>query len=373
MTVRLCDITFSDWVSLPFQYGWSDTFIFHIDALSGIPPFNFRKPLQRMAAHTLGKRSSASIWVQVDSPGEWYIHEVRRSLKGLRLPFAVTHSRHELNHLEFSRPPTLLYSQSQPPPEVVEKSSSVSQEELRCLQALGRMEKGDVDEIASLAGLSKELTKNLLDSLKERKLVVHKIGEQIKRGKRKPAQMDRFPLWHIESKGLSLALRSWGIPKGIDFSARREENQQLIGFEHNRLSRLWLAWLKDAWPQAEIWTGWSEVGIPEISVIPDGLAWGRVQGYETLFWLEVGDGHKSSRMIAEITTKRLERAIELCKRSGVRLVYAQLSMNWVHEAVRWACINLPKEVAVIMADWKGHASLPILEWGKINKPISKKL
>src|SRR5690606_7028800 len=110
--------------------------------------------------------------------------------------------------------------------------------------------------------------------------------------KARPAQMDLFPLWHLRSKGLSLALRSWGIPKGIEFTSRKEENLQQIGYEHRRISRVWSTWLNSAWPQAEIWTGWSEVRIPELSVIPDGLAWGRIQGYETLFWMEVGDDHK---------------------------------------------------------------------------------
>jgi hypothetical protein len=40
--------------------------------------------------------------------------------------------------------------------------------------------------------------------------------------------------------------------------------------------------------------GWSEVRIPKFSVILDGLAWGKILGYETLFCLEVGDGHISS-------------------------------------------------------------------------------
>src|SRR3989304_5281282 len=43
----------------------------------------------------------------------------------------------------------------------------------------------------------------------------------------------------------------------------------------------------------EIWTRWSQLRVQAQYVVPDGLAWGRIQGYETLFWLEVGDGHKS--------------------------------------------------------------------------------
>ena len=83
MTVRIGKMTFSDWVSLPFQDGWSDTFIFRIDPQACIPPFEYAPLLKRMAAHTFSKRSSASLWVQVDAHGEWYAAEVIRSLKSL--------------------------------------------------------------------------------------------------------------------------------------------------------------------------------------------------------------------------------------------------------------------------------------------------
>jgi hypothetical protein len=69
--------------------------------------------------------------------------------------------------------------------------------------------------------------------------------------------------------------------------------------------------------------------LPEIFVFTYGLACGRVQVYETLFWLEVGDEHKSEEGIAEITKIRLASALEFCQRTGVRLVYAQISPKWV--------------------------------------------
>lgn len=364
MTVRIGNVTFSDWVSLPFEDGWSDTFIFRISAHACVPPFYYEEPLRRMASHARSKRSSASIWVQVDGPGEWFAAEVRNSLEGLTLPFAVTRTNTELNYLQFSRPPTLLYSRSQPPPLVENRPQSISSEELLCLQALGRMDKGNVDEIASLTGLSIDDTKDILGSLEEKKLVVYKIGIRFNSNKTMPSEMDPCPLWHLKPKGLSIALRSWGIPRKVDFSSRLEENRRQIGFEHRRISRRWPAWLQAAWPHAEIWTGWSEVRIPEISVIPDGLAWGRIHGYETLFWLEVGDGHKSKDKISDVTTKRLDQALKLCNRTGARLVYAQLSTNWVHKAAMWACVRLPNEVAVVLGDWKKFGELPIVEWGR---------
>ena len=364
MTVCIGKVTFSDWVSLPFQNGWTDTFIFRIDACACIPPFCYEEPLRRMASHTNRKRPGASLWVQVNSPGEWFLLEVRRSLKGLALPYAVTLTRKTPDWLDFSRPPRLFHTPLPRPPVVEESHALVTLKELRCLQALGRMEKGNEAEIASLAGLPVDVTKNLLTHLEERELVVYKTSPKIRRGKSRLSQMDLFPLWHLRSKGLSLALRSWEIPIGIEFTSRKEENLQQIGYEHRHICRVWSAWLKSAWPQAEIWTGWGEVRIPEISVIPDGLAWGRIQGYETLFWLEVGDEHKDRNKITDITTRRLDQARKLCERTGVRLVYVQLSTNWVHEAARWACVDLPEKVAVVMGNQKRFGELPGVEWGR---------
>lgn len=363
MTVRLCDVTFSDWASLPFEDGYTDTFIFRIDARACIPPFEYAPLLRRMVAHTLHKRRTASIWVQVDAPGEWYVAEVRRSLAGLKLPYAVTQGN-KLDYLDFKWQPWLGYEPSKHPPTVEDRDPLVSHDELRCLQALGRMAKGHEQEIASLAGLSDDVITDSLANLREKGLTVHKTSSRIRRDKSKLTQMDLFPLWHIMPKGLGIALRSWGVPKGIEFTSRLEENLPQIGNKHRYISRIWSTWLKCAWSQAEIWTSWSEVRIPEISVIPDGLAWGRIHGYETLFWLEVGDGHKSRDEIIELTKKRLEQAQDLCERTGVRLVYVQLSAEWVNVTARRACVQLPREVAVVMGNQRKFGELPIIEWGK---------
>ena len=103
MTVRVGKVTFSDWVSLSFQDGWTDTFIFRIDSHACLPPFCYEEPLRRMSSHTNRKRPGASLWVQVDAPGEWFMLEVRRSLKGLALPYAVTLIGKTPDWLEFSR------------------------------------------------------------------------------------------------------------------------------------------------------------------------------------------------------------------------------------------------------------------------------
>ena len=87
--------------------------------------------------------------------------------------------------------------------------------------------------------------------------------------------------------------------------------------------------------------------------------------YETLFWLEVGDTHKSEYEIMKTTRKRLIHARRLCQRTGVRLVYTQLSTGWVHDAARWACVDLAGEEAVVMGNLRRFGELPMLEWGKV--------
>jgi hypothetical protein len=365
MTVRLGNVTFTDWVSLQYPNGWTDTFIFRISPQSCVPPFSYEDPLKRMAAHANLKRPGASLWVEVDGPGHWFAAEIRHCLKGMKIPFAVTKARTTPSHLDFSRPVKLFHASSQPPPAVEEKLEEVSLEEQRCLQALGRMVKGDEEEIASMTGIPREVVSTLLACLADKGFAVLKSSPKKGRKFSRPEQMELFPLWHLTPDGLSLALRSWCIPKGIDFTSRLEAHRWQIGTEHRHTSRLWNDWLRAAWPKAEIWAGWNEVQIPGLSVIPDGLAWGRIQGYESLFWLEVGDEHKGRDTITKITAKRLDQAWGLCTRTGVRLVYVQLGVDWVQEAVRWACIQLPNEVAVVMGINGALGKLPTMEWGNV--------
>lgn len=349
MTVRVCDATFSDWVSLQFDDGWTDTFIIRISALACLPPFVYEDPLKRIASYLVRKRRSASIWVQVDSPGEWYPLELRSALEGLRLPYAVTRTGTQLKWVDFDKPPWVDYCPSKRPPVAPEKPHALLPDTVLCLQALVRMKEGEADEIASLTGLPKDRMISLLAGLEADGYIV---------------RSERM-FWQCKRKGKSLALRSWGIPPNFAFKRKEESNQWLIGTPHNHRSRLWPDWLRSAWPQAEIWTGWCEISIPELSALPDALAWGRLQGYETLFWLEVGDTHKSKMDIETTTVTRLQDALKLSRRTGMRLVYTQLSTNWVHEAARWACVNLDADVAVVMGDQRREGKLPVVEWGKI--------
>ena len=113
------------------------------------------------------------------------------------------------------------------PPAIDDGFSHVSIEALKCLQVLGRIRKGNEDEIASLTGFSQKATLDVLYALKKNRLVEYKMGKKIQKDKSKSVEMDSFPLWHPTRNGLSIALRSWGASKQVDFSERTESRQDL--------------------------------------------------------------------------------------------------------------------------------------------------
>ena len=368
MTVRLGDVTFSDWISLECEGGYTDTFIFDIDAFNGLPPFGYHPLLQRLVAEVNRKRPGASLWIRVASPGEWYLMEVKRSMRaGFSIPYVVTSKDKTPDYHSFSFGPRLFSSSPSLPPMVDDEFSHFSREELKCLQVLTRNRKGSAEEIASLAGLPETTTLNVLQGLQKKKKVIFKHGEVLQKGKSKPNKMDPYWMWHPTRKGVSASLRSWGASAGVDFSGVKELNPDKICTTHRNTSRRCLTWLRSAYARAEIWAGWSETHLPGISVYPDFLAWGRIQKYETLFWLEIGDDHKSRKEITEITIKRLGEAQKFCKETGVRLIYIQLSVNWVHETVLWAIRAIPPDVSVLLANRHRFGELPTVEWGKINR------
>src|SRR5215207_7588616 len=110
MTVRIGKVTFDDWVSLPLGNHFTDTFIFRISAYACIPPFAYAPLLERMVAHVRQKRSCASLWVQVETPGDWFVLEVRHSLRGLKIPYVVSRGGDTVEYADFSYRPTLMPS-----------------------------------------------------------------------------------------------------------------------------------------------------------------------------------------------------------------------------------------------------------------------
>ena len=126
-------------------------------------------------------------------------------------------------------------------------------------------------------------------------------------------------------------MRSWGLPPNYYFPERKEFRTPPDG-KHRRIARQWLAWVSRAWSHAEIWTGWSEVYIKRLTATPDALAWGRLDGWETLFWLEVESGHCSREVLQTKLSRRLCQATAYTQSLNVRLVFVLLAMPWVQEA-----------------------------------------
>jgi hypothetical protein len=348
MGVRIGSLVFAGWRSFSLGGGWSDTFLFPISAGAGLPPVDYAHPLRRMARQLSRLRPGASLWITIEAQeGYWYKEAVRHALHGLSLAVAVTEALPRLQ--DFSFCPGLFPSHTPPPPVAPDlMARDLSQNEIQVLRVLARLEKACTAEIASLARVSLPTARQALRELTRRSLV-EREGRVT------------FLIWKVRRAGVSLALRSWGIPPGIPFPARRE--QSAATGRHRRTARLWPAWLRKAWPQAEVWAGWSEVILGRMR--PDALAWGELYGRETLFWLEVESGNDSRVRLRYKMRRRFERAQDYGRRFSLPLVFALLAPPWVRRAVVEVFIELPGDAAVVLADWKSFGELPVPQWGVV--------
>jgi DNA-binding transcriptional ArsR family regulator len=421
MGVRVGDLLFHGWQSLALLGGWSDTFVFRMAPTDGLPPADYAGVVRALAGPLRRLRPSASLWVQVgsnSSPEEisagvvqmqngqgegvrgepagpamgeavWFREEVRHALRGLPRPVAVTGDRAQPQIWDFSFFPCVA-SRPYPRPPSAEpylKKEEFRPSELTCLRVLARSDCAYTAEVASLSNLSRAGARAALRRLGERGLVALEEG-------------GKYPLWKLRRPGLSRALRSWGLPAGRSFRRRRERGRDaceerlpgtrargdgagcrvrvtfrsggrvsflarahsLPAGRHRRTARLWPAWLRQAWPQAQVWAGWSEVSCGRSR--PDALCWGRLDGCESLFWLEVERGNASRERLRRRALYRLNRALIYARRCPARLVFALLGPRWVRQAVIGVFCDLPRDLAVVLADWKHFGDLPQPGWGK---------
>jgi hypothetical protein len=349
MAVRVGSLVFSEWQSFVLGNGWSDTFTFPLSAQACLPPRDYAHPLRRMAGQLARLRPGASLRVPVEAPaGRWFADEVRQSLSGLPLAVAVTRDPSTPPRLQdFSFCPGLFPTRVPPPPNVSDsEDSDLSVQEVQALQVLARLEAAYTAEVASLAGVSLPAARQALRGLLSRRL----IGQE---------GQGAFPIWRVRRAGVSLALRSWGLPPGVAFPTRRERSSSTG--RHRRTARLWPAWLRRAWPHAEVWVGWSEVALGRWR--PDALAWGKLAGREALFWLEVESGNASREMLRRKMARRFERALIYAERFSLALVFALLAPPWVRQAVVGIFVWVPGDAAVVLADWKVFGALPVPQWG----------
>ena len=199
---------------------------------------------------------------------------------------AVSCGRHQPGILDFSRPPAVYDvpcrggAPADPSP-----VSDLSDNALPSLLVMARLSVAYTNEVASSCMMEDRACRNALWELEKRGYVAYhendtyidshlsSFRQRSSQGERKGE--DTWPYWRIRRPGLSAALRAWGVPAGAEFGHRSERNR-LLDSIHRRRSRQWPKWVSKALPHAEIYAGWSEVGIPGLKANPDALAWGRI-------------------------------------------------------------------------------------------------
>jgi hypothetical protein len=417
MAYHVGSLVFDDWCSLRLDQGWSDTFVFKVSARSGLPPMDYARVIKRILPPLAKLRRGASVWVQVDAPGRWYANELRRALGRTACPVAITTDDTPPDSSLFSFTVRQGATPMPPPPRVqavagAKAAPRLGKSQTRVLQALARIQGGTAGEIASLAGLTEKTARTALEGLEILRLAEFmnrpprkrpnktarlrmkqrlagwrrtRIGVRVirpvcrpvppvadilkgqlarlRRLRRKLFRSQPKRWWRITRPGKSLALRLWGIPSGISFQSGRER-AYLPGWRHARTARLAPAWLRQD-GQMEVLGGWSEVSVPGFRVVPDALVWARVQGDETLVWVEVQGGSRPKEMAAFLRRMRLRlrRACEYARLHRVRLVFLVLGKPWAVQALRQQPVELAHTEAVLLQNWLEYGKLPTILWG----------
>ncbi len=361
MPVHVMGTTFDGLESIEFfPSQWTDTFVYSISCKDGLPPWDYARALQTNISTLEKYRWGASLWIQIDSPGKWYLVQVKKMLYGLPIAFAVTQTGAEPVLSDFSMMPRRFPRPSRQAPDAPAwQPKTVSDDALHILRVLARIKEGYTKEIMSLAGLGRWKTEKYLKELQDSGFIFHE--------KEPPKDWNPkeqyYPIWRVKRKGTSLALRSWRVSSGVKFSAYKERRKN-PNSKHRRTSRLFMDSMRKSWRGTQIWTGWSEVQIPGLRTAPDALAWGRFDGQETLFWLEVEGGGTSGKKIMERSAKRFGKAILYAQENDLHLVFVLLAKPWAGKAARLAFVGVPENVAVIVADWKIFGELPVPQWGE---------
>ena len=378
MAVRVGSAIFENHVSIEITPNkWTDTFVLPIRHDMALPPWDYAEAANTVIPTLEKFRRGATLWVPVTTPGQWYLDEVKYALRNASIPVAVTRGDKTPGILDFSRPPGIFDIPCKAGAPVDPSPAwGLSENALRSLLVMARLTAAYTNEVASCCMIEDRACRSALWELEKRGYIEyhendthidsHLSSARQRSSKGEKKQVDIWPYWRIRRPGLSAALRAWGVPAGAVFSNRSEKNR-LLDSVHRRRSRQWPKWVSKALSHAEIYAGWSEVGIPGLKANPDALAWGRIQGFETLFWLEVESGHSSKNSILDKTTVRWLKANGYAQAIEVHLVFVFLAMPWVRDAARLAFMDVPRTSAVIIADWsrQNFGRLPFPKWGEV--------
>ena len=74
MPVHLMGTVFDGVESIEVQPGhWTDTFVYSVSYKDGLPPWDYARAIYTNILTLEKYRRGASLWVQVDSLGRWYL------------------------------------------------------------------------------------------------------------------------------------------------------------------------------------------------------------------------------------------------------------------------------------------------------------
>ncbi|MFZ5857179.1 MAG: hypothetical protein ACOYZ6_10125 [Chloroflexota bacterium] len=334
-----------------------DVFKHSLSATDGLPPYAQARVIDLICNQLKKTRSAPVLWVSVGAPGTWYVRELQRLVKH-RIPIVILPvDQSPQDALDFKTYPGSHHVNVPDerwlalPFRVEDYGLKASA--LRILRILARLKTGHTREITSLAGFSETHVRYLLKDMRADNLIEWK-------------QIGKYEGWQIRTRGLRLAHRSWNLPKGAHFTQYRREFRY-AGERHRRVARLWRAWLEAAYPSAEIWESWTEV--PLKKGIPDGLAWGKHRGRETIFWLEVDSGHSSKKIMERNYRGRIWNAYDHAKEWGIPIVFCVMGPPWVVEEFPFSISRVLPNLAMIGHDWREFGRLPDYEVGRWHEDL----
>ena len=333
---------------------WLDLWIYRVNACDGLPPSARAKVIRGVYRRLKQYRSLPCLWVQVDSPGDWYITALDWALRGQKIMVNVSPVGQELSIVGFPTIPWVI-DWPWPPPQfgcsVFDEANltKAQKAELKILRCMARMEMAGVKEIASLAGFGVTYTRKILARLSENRLV-----QPFDSGSEMMNKKD--PLWAIRRRGLQYVRQSWNIPYKFPFRSIRVE-QKYAGRKHRKMCRLFRSRVEKAYDaDFQVWQSWSEPALSYAN--PDAIIWGAYRGVETLIWLEVETGKKSAQEHVKEVEYRCWQAKEITERHGVQLIFVFLSTPWVLRAVaKSAYFPLTKRTAIILDNWMDYEHL----------------
>jgi hypothetical protein len=284
------------WCPLYFENGYSETYKIEVSARNGLPPLAQFRIIRKIIKEVRKTALLPSFWISIESPGLWYLQELRRFFNDTWESVAILPAGKEPRCEDFKSKAYTYNALAFPPKFLTGRIPllhSLKPAQLRILQALTRTHVAAVIELSSLSCYSQAQTHRLVRKLAQKDLI-------------RPKKNGKYDAWEITMKGIREVYRSWKVLPGFSTAAACCE-QKFAGWRHRRVSRLWARTLKTSWGKnVQIWESWSEVNL--LGIYPDSIAWGTYNGYEVLFWLEVEAGKLSHVEIHRTYQYRLYQA-----------------------------------------------------------------